>query len=161
MTDTEKEIEKVCGIIDRAVSVRNDCIFGVYDAAENVVNAGYRKADDLLDKIADLTGEVEALKKDNENLMLTLEEGREEEYEKPSMRENELHEPRIETESVYFAGVKNYSATAYCSACGLPIVSKMADSEAHARAYAIAALQNYCPHCGARLQEVKYETPKN
>ena len=47
MTDTEKEIEKVCGIIDRAVSVRNDCIFGVYDAAENVVNAGYRKADEV------------------------------------------------------------------------------------------------------------------
>ena len=102
MTDTEKEIEEVCGIIDRAVSVRNDCVFGVYDAAENVVNAGYRKADKVSEElknalsdaihsftrmetlyklkcneIAGLTGKVEALQKDNENLRRTLEEGRE------------------------------------------------------------------------------------
>lgn len=45
--DKQKEIEEVCGIIDRAVSAHNDYVFGVYDAAENVVNAGYRPADEV------------------------------------------------------------------------------------------------------------------
>lgn len=45
--------------------------------AECLQEEKYRKADDLLDEIAGLTGKCDALQKDNENLLRTLEEGRE------------------------------------------------------------------------------------
>lgn len=44
---------------------------------EVLEKAGYRKANDLMDEIAGLTGKVEALEQDNENLRRTLEEGAE------------------------------------------------------------------------------------
>ncbi len=47
---------------------------------EVLEKADYRKANDLMDEIAGLTGKVEALQQDNENLRRTLEEGRSYEY---------------------------------------------------------------------------------
>ena len=44
---------------------------------EVLKKAGYRKADDLVAEIAGLTGKLEALEQDNENLRRTIEEGAE------------------------------------------------------------------------------------
>lgn len=52
--------------------------------AERIVEvlekASFRKANDLMDEIAGLTGKVEALQRDNENLRRTLEQGRSYKY---------------------------------------------------------------------------------
>ena len=43
----EKEIEEVYDIIDDTIYIQYDWLYGKREAAENIVNAGYRKADEV------------------------------------------------------------------------------------------------------------------
>ena len=45
--DKEKEIEEIHGIILSTVEIFGEHIIGTYISAEKIVNAGYRKADEV------------------------------------------------------------------------------------------------------------------
>lgn len=68
------------------------------------------------------------------------------------VRENELHEPKIETLHSY----KHTCILTYCNVCGNPLMDTdwQLKCEKDLLAVVISNTQNYCPNCGARLKEV-------
>lgn len=71
-------------------------------------------------------------------------------------RENELHEPKIETLwSIYSDMI---SVQISCSVCGEILVDTEWQSyvrEQFLRDFVTSELKNYCPQCGARLKEIE------
>ncbi len=91
MTDKEQELEIIKNVIRKGfekANSRNEYTNEPHPYFESQITAiaeclqdeNYRKADDLLDEIAGLTGKCEALQKDNENLMRAFEAGRDYKY---------------------------------------------------------------------------------
>lgn len=153
MTDKEKEIKELKSALSDAIRsfTRLETLYKVRRNELEIAN----------DKIAGLTGKCEALQKDNENLTRTLEESRE--GEKQKTRENELHEPKIETEIVASREYPTlYRVNVVCPVCyfllgrGIGLTKQDAINEEKHR-----SIYTYCPLCGARLKEVKDETPKD
>lgn len=77
----EKEVEELKLIIAENMAKYSKAGMPYEEAlkmcALGILASGFGKADELNDEIAGLTGKVEALQQDNENLRRTLEEGRE------------------------------------------------------------------------------------
>ena len=159
MTDKEKEIKELKSALSDAIRsfTRLETLYKVRRNELEIAN----------DKIAGLTGKCEALQKDNENLTRTLEESRE--GEKQKTRENELHEPKIVAFEIPFAecsiqpvGENLYQIGYECPICGKGEADCiLGRDKEHAIERFKRSMNNYCPNCGARLKEVKDETPKD
>ncbi len=71
-------------------------------------------------------------------------------------RENELHEPRVNTEELV-GECRGHLAKVYCTVCDEELSSYFEKGQnvnvVFLTAKAIA--KNYCPNCGARLKEVE------
>lgn len=75
-------------------------------------------------------------------------------------RENELHEPLVETLRSIYPDVVSVQVS--CSVCREVLLntnykadlwgSELRDE--YLRNFALSELKNYCPHCGARIKEV-------
>ena len=71
-------------------------------------------------------------------------------------RENELHEPIVETVARVKNGNKSYRTIEKCSVCNcLLSISRACNTKESAKGTLLAL--NYCPHCGARLREINNE----
>ena len=154
MTDTEKEIEKLKSSL--ADAVRS------FTRMETLYKLKCNELESANNEIAGLTGKIKAFEQDNENLRRTIEEGCEEVHEKTKMRENELHEPKIDMDIKAAEGYSTlYYVSANCPVCDFFLGKSMGLSKEQAINEVKESIYNYCPHCGARLKEVKNETPKN